>query len=47
MVNNIIDTLSFLASFLGSDIEFAADLNLSKLKSRQKRNKIGGSGDNR
>ena len=47
IINNLIDTLSFLASFLGSDIEFVAALNLSKLKSRKERNQIGGSGDNR
>lgn len=39
--------VAILADELGYDLEDIADMNIEKLKSRQDRNKLGGSGDTR
>ena len=50
IVKEIGDALWYCAALardLGVSLEYAAVLNIDKLKSRQQRDKIGGSGDNR
>lgn len=46
-LGDILWYISNLASDMGLDLEYIAQLNLEKLKSRQERGKLQGEGDNR
>lgn len=46
-VGDVLWYLAVLSRHLGYDFSEVAQANLDKLKSRQERNKLGGSGDNR
>lgn len=46
-LGDVLFYVTALANYIDSDLQDVADKNISKLKDRQKRNKLHGSGDNR
>ena len=46
-LGDILYYITRLAEYNGHTLEQVAEMNIEKLRDRQKRNKIGGSGDNR